>query len=200
MHIQFWRTLYVLTLGSGFPSRSSLSRCSLEQQRMNCLRIRSNYRSLRGYTSASPIAPSAPRIDLAPGRFSTAAEVDTASLALAITLLDAAAAWRSRHMATAGDRRTLLRTGELRWVGTESELSDDRIIPDAAYLGATRRMDAGASRPRHQSDRATCRHRRTRCRAVGARSLHQRFIPRCEVLSCSRHAGDRGEIGSGPAP
>ena len=75
MHIQFWWAFSVLALGPDLLSRRSRSRCSLEQQRMNGLRILSNCRSLMGFASTSPIATSAPRIDLAPGVFSAAGEV-----------------------------------------------------------------------------------------------------------------------------
>src|SRR5215831_17494701 len=75
MHIQFWWAFFVRTLGPDPLSRSSRSRCSLERQRMNSLRILSNCRSLMGLASASPIAASAPRIDLAPGLFFAAGDV-----------------------------------------------------------------------------------------------------------------------------
>ena len=74
MHIQFWWAFSVLALGSDLLSRSSRSRCSLERQRMNGLRILSNCRPLMGFTSTSPITASAPRIDLAPGLVSAAGE------------------------------------------------------------------------------------------------------------------------------
>ena len=74
MHIQYWWAFSVLTLGPDLLSRSSRSGYSLEQQRMNGLRILSNCRSLMGLTSTSSIAASTPRIDLAPGPFSAAGD------------------------------------------------------------------------------------------------------------------------------
>src|SRR5215475_15746625 len=75
MHIQFWWAFSVLALGPDLLSRSSRSRYSLQQQRMNGLRIMSNCRSLMGFASTSPIAASTPLIDLAPRLFSAAGEV-----------------------------------------------------------------------------------------------------------------------------
>src|SRR5215831_2927562 len=75
MHIQFWWAFCVLALGPHLLSRSSRSRYSLEQQRMNSLHILSNCRSLMGFASTSPIAASTPRMALAPGLFSAAGEV-----------------------------------------------------------------------------------------------------------------------------
>ena len=90
MHIQFWWAFSVLTVGPDLPSRSSRSRCSLVQQRMNGLRLLSNCRSLMGFVSASPIAALAPQIDLAPGLFSAAAEIDSRSFVLADEALNRA--------------------------------------------------------------------------------------------------------------
>src|SRR5215475_8541947 len=109
MHIQFWWAFSVLALGPDLLSRSSRSRCSLEQQRMNGFRILSNCRSLMGFTSTSPIAASAPRIDLAPGLFSAAGEVyapgrlGEVSVKLAEPVSDASAICKAWHPEDLGD-------------------------------------------------------------------------------------------------